>query len=355
MKSTQLALIICAGSLMRASNLCSAPPTVEELEHRCIKYRLENVKQGYVRMLVVDDPHPQAMERLYESTFDENRVRQVRRVRLVGRDKWGGAEKIIVTPRLYMSDHGDVTYPPNVQINPAADHGSLREKSRVLNLQALGMDISGVDMLHTAHLETLLNRADRTKPIVQTDRCDDLETWRIDYDFKRPSQISETHVRIWIAPSQGDSVVRLKLQTNQNGKLRTCVVDTQLKRYPIGGVWFPFKVTKTLELDGLVLNRQVTAVEEARFGEPIDDAAFTSAGLELKPGRQVVDSTSGQPWLKVWDGKDLADPSVVRTATPSRDNRRWFLWTSSVGLALMAVIYFWRFYRGRKSSAGSGA
>ncbi|HEY7153231.1 MAG TPA: hypothetical protein VH575_04655, partial [Gemmataceae bacterium] len=107
-------------------------------------------------------------------------------------------------------------------------------------------------------------------------------------------------------------------------------------------------------LDGLVLRRQVTTVEEARFGEPVDEAAFTPAGLELKPGREVVDSTSGQPWLKVWDGKKLADSSGVQTAPANPDRRHWVLWALAIGLALLSIFYIRRIIRQRRSASNPG-
>lgn len=355
MKATRFFFAISIGHLMLASNVCSASPSAEELERNMIKYRLENIRRGYVRIFVVDDPSPHPYESKYETTFDETQIRQIRRLRSLGHDQWGDPEKIIVTQKSYMHSIEYGMDPPVAEIKPITktEYVSIREAARILNIQALGIDINGISMLHTAHVETLLNLVDRSNVTVQEDRRGELETWRINYEMKRPNQKELAHVSLWIAPSQGYSVVSMKLRAKQGGKIETCVLDSQLKQYQAGDVWFPVKVTKTLDLDGRVLDRQVIAVEEAHFGGQIDDATFTPAGLELKPGRKVVDSTSGMRWLKVWDGKGLADPSSVPEA-PAKPNRdQLLLWPIAIALALLAFFYFRRAIQRRKSTAGA--
>lgn len=358
MKLSSLDPIVCAALVVTLSGsaLRAEAPNVEDLERRAITYRLENVKQGYVRMRVVNEkPPPSDTECLYEITFDPRRVRQVRRCRPQGRPEWGEPDSIVVTPDRYIADHVDAQSSTPVQVASAKDYRSPREHFRVLNVQALGMDANGADGLHTAHLESLLNRADRAATTVHADVRHGLETWRIDYDLKHRQRGWTAHVSLWIAPSQGFSVVGVEHRADQDGARYTTVVDSQMQQYPPGAVWYPSRVTKTVKEDDRVLDRQVITVEEARLGGAIDESAFTLAGLELKPGRPVVDSTSGQPWAKVWDGKEAVDPSQVQTAVPSKDRYRWLLWVLAAGLALLAFFYIRRAVGKRRSAPNPGA
>ena len=122
-----------------------------------------------------------------------------------------------------------------------------------------------------------------------------------------------------------------------------------MKQYPSGGIWYPSKLIRLVREDDQVRNHQEIIVEEARFGSEINDSDFTLSSLDLKPGREVVDSRSGKPWEKVWDGKELVNPSGVPTAPANPDRRRWLFWILAVGLALMAIFYFRRVIRQRSS------
>jgi hypothetical protein len=348
-----IASLVCLAVLGVVPALCEPEPRVEELEQKCIRYRLENTKRGYVRMHVSDEIDPQQQtERLYEITFDEKRIRQVRRCRLLGNKRWGEPEKIIVTPKAYIDDSEYVQTP--VQMAPVSNYKEPREHLRVLNPQLLGMDLGGVDMLHFSHVEMLLNRSNRTPPTVQLDELAGLKTWRIDYKLKE----NGAEIKVWIVPDQGFSVVRAEAHTVQkNGERLVEATDSPLKQYPVGDIWYPRTVFKTLKRDGQVIKRQVVTIEEARFGGPIDDTAFTPTGLDLKPGREIVDSTSGLPWRKVWDGKKLVDPSAVKTNPPNPERHRrprWLQLTLAACLGLIAAFYFWRAFR-RRSASNTGA
>jgi hypothetical protein len=351
-------LIVCAAQviLARSNGLCSEAPGFEDLEKKAIRYRLENFKQGYVRIYVIDDePSPHNTECLFEITFDEHRVRQIRRSRQRGSTLWGKPEKIIVSQDKYITDHENADKDLAVHIAPATDYKSAREHFGVLNIQALGMSPNGAAMLHTAHVESLMNRSDRTPPEVHADVRDGISTWRIDYMLKDPQQKGGANVSLWIAPSQGYSVVGIYYHVDQDGKKYSTIINTQMKQYPEKDVWYPYKLIKTQKEDDRIIDRQVVTVEEARFGGLIDEAAFTPAGLELKPGREAVDSTSGQPWAKVWNGKEMVKASGVKTAPVNPDRTRWLLWVLAVGLALLVVFYFRRVIRRRGSIPRAGA
>jgi hypothetical protein len=349
-------LVVCAAQSLlieRESAFCSDATNVEEIEKKSISYRLENIKQGYVRMHVTEE-NP-TTETVFEITFDAHNVRQVRRCRLRGEPHWL-MEKIIVTPKIYIAVHQNVDITA-VQINPVTNLKSPREHYGVLNIQALGMTPNGASRLHLDHVESLMNRSDRTPPKIQKDNHEGLDTWRIDYEIKTLEREGESKASLWVAPSQGYSVVGYYHYADQDGKRYSTTINTQMKQYPEKNVWYPYRLIKTLKEDDRILNRQEVIVEEARFGGPIDENAFTLAGLDLRPGQEVLDSTSWVPWAKIWDGKKLVDPSAVKTnpPIPERHRRpRWLQLTLAAGLGLMAAFYFWRVIKKRRSSSNTG-
>jgi hypothetical protein len=360
MKCSQRLIVVSAGFLLLRAvpSLCSSFITVEELERNAITYRLENVKQGYVRIHVIDyEPSERRLERLYEVTFDQNRVRQIRRLRNIGDLEWGDPEKIVVTPKIYIDDIEFID--TAVSVVPATRYKNPRTLSRVLNVQALGMDSGGVNLLHIAHVESLLNRADRIGPTVHDEQRNGMDTWRIDYRLKIENQKTEPSIALWIAPSQGFGVVGIEVRFERNGKHYKTVIDSQLKKYPLGEIWYPSKVVRLVKKEDEVQSHQVILVEEARFGHQIDDAAFSLGGLDLKPGREAVDSTVDKPRAKIWDGEKLVDPSCVPAATPSNPVRnrrpRWLQLTLAVVLGLTAAVYFWRAFKKQRSASNPGA
>lgn len=348
-------LVFCCAQLMlgREFALCSESPSVEELEKKAIAYRLDNIKQGEVRLHVIND-HPPS-EIIFDVTFDEKCVRQIRRYREQGKADWSKPEKIIVTPEKYIADHEDTDVPVVVQIASATDYSSPREHFGVINLQALGMTPNGASMLHVARVESLMNRSDRTMPEIHPDVFEGIDTWRINYDLKSPQTNESAKVAIWIAPSQGFSIVGIYYQADQDGKRYSTSINTQMKQYPERDVWYPKRLTKVQKEDDRITDRQEAIVEEARFGGAIDASAFTPAGLKLDLGRKTVDSTSGTPLLKVWDGKELTNPSSIETAPANPDRRRLILWILAAGLGLMAVFYLRRAIQQRKSTSSPGA
>lgn len=355
MRSAPMVIVLCAARLLLAREvaLCSEVPSVEELEKKAITYRLENIKQGNMRLRVIDDTP--STECLFDITFDEHRTRQIRRYRMRGKTDWSKPEKIIVTPDRYITDHEDTTNPVVVEIAPAIRHNSPREHFGILNVQALGMSPNGAARLAHAHVEMLMNRSDRTPPKVHADIRVGINTWRIDYEIKNGEKEGRPKVSLWVSPSQGFSVVGIEFRSDQDGHRYTSIVDSQMRQYPDKGFWYPSKLIMTSKEDDRITNRQEVIVEEARFGGPIDEIAFTPSGLELKPGQKVVDSSSGVPWLKVWDGKELADPSQVKVAAPSSVHHKWLLVILAVGLGLMAAFYFWRVIKHRRSVSNLGA
>jgi hypothetical protein len=327
-------------------------PSSEELERAAVQYRVQHIKRGSVRMHVTDSGRMNN-ERLYEITFDEKRIRQVLRSRPPGAPDWGKADKIVVTPDNYIMDDEASPTPVAVYLGSSKDYVSPRQHLRALNIQALGMHTSGVNNLHSTHLESILNRSDRTNPVVRLDPQGGVEAWRIDFS-KTPKQDGvNTEISCWIAPRQGYGVIRIEARSNHSGRKATGVLECKLKQYPNDNVWFPSKMTRTVTMDGAVTARQVATVEEATFGGEVDEKAFSLTGLGLEPGREVLDASSGQAWGKVWNGDEAVFPSKVRTSSVKEERRPLLLWGLAVGLALAAIFYFRRIIRHRRSSAGA--
>ena len=162
MKCKLKMLMMCVTLLLLAgvTGLSAVPPTLEVVEKRAITYRLEHVKQGYVRMHVIDyEPAQRRSERLYEVVFDRDRIRQSRRWRKLGEEKWGEPANIILTPKTYVDDLKLNDTP--VALVPAKLYKDPKKHCARLNVQALGMDTGGADLLHIAHVESLLHRSDR--------------------------------------------------------------------------------------------------------------------------------------------------------------------------------------------------
>ena len=350
-------LVVCATQSLLLiegeSALCSDATSIEDIEKKSISYRLENIKQGYVRMHVTEE-NP-STETVFEITFDAHNVRQIRRSRQRGESHWL-IEKIIVTPKIYIAVHQKVDITA-VQVNSITNLKSPREHYGVLNIQALGMTPNGTSRLHLDHIESLMNRSDRTSLKIYKDNHEGLDTWRIDYEIKTPERKGESKASLWVAPSQGYSVVGYYHHADQYGKRYSTTISTQMKQYPEKNVWYPYRLIKILREDDRILNRQEAIVEEARFGGPIDETAFTLAGLDLRPGQEVLDSTSGVSWAKIWDGEKLVDPSEVKInpLNPERHRRlRWLQLTLAACLGLIAAFYFWRAIQRRRSITNSG-
>src|SRR5579884_1668265 len=332
--------------LVPLSAVAADDTDIKKIERASISYRLEHVKRGHVRFRVSNEIHPvQQSEFLYEFFFDDSRIKQTRMCRLLGKDTWGKPENTILTPSTCIND---VEYIDTaVQVSQGKKNDNVQERLAVINPRILGMVRGGADFLHKLDIEDLLNRSDANTTL-QSVKLEGDAAYRIDHHGANKGAY---RCSIWIIPDKGFSVARTEILLDQQGKKIIQTVDSRLKQYPLNGVWYPERVITTNTRDGDVLLRQVVYVEDARFGELIDDNAFSLSGLNLEPGRQIVDSSSGLPWGKVWDGQEAVEPSDVRTSSPAQLERRpLLLWSLAVGLGLLAIFYFRRVIRQRKSS-----
>jgi hypothetical protein len=330
------------------SDLRGADAEIKRIERSSISYRLENVKRGYVRIRISNEIHPvQRGEFLYEVFFDDNRTQQIRSCRLLGQATWGKPEKAVITPTSYIKDVEFID--TAVLVSQTKNNDNAQQRLAVINPRLLGMVRGGADLLHTLDIEDLLNRSN-SNTTIQSVKLESDTAWRIDYHGTKEGGYG---CSIWIIPEKGFSVARIELRMDQQGKRFMQTIDSHLKQYPLNGVWYPEHVIATDTLDGDLRLRQVVHVEDARFGESIDDSVFSLSGLNLEPGRQVVDASSGLPWAKVWNGTEAVESSGVRTAPVRVERRPLLLWSLAVGLALAGMFYFRRIIRQRGSSAGA--
>ncbi|MFO0843068.1 MAG: hypothetical protein U0797_11845 [Gemmataceae bacterium] len=290
--------------------------------------------------------NPQPSEFLYEIKYDESRVVQVRRGRLLGMAEWGEPTSIVVTPKEYIRDlHPDAVVEWMKQ--PAVAKKTGRD-FKVLNPRGLALDLNGASFLHKAQLDCVIfSPSARTPGKVTREKRNGIETYRIDYSTK----IDRAEVSVWIAPGQGYGVVAA--ESRDKKKQITMTIACRLKQYPVGSFWYPASVVQTISVKGDVRRKQVIEVEDARFGQAISDAAFTLKALGLKPGRQIGDETKGRSILRVWDGTKAVDPAELPAPIPdpslSGSPRAPFLF-GAVGLAALSFYCGWRVMR--KSRAG---
>jgi hypothetical protein len=113
--------------------------------------------------------------------------------------------------------------------------------------------------------------------------------------------------RCWLVPDKGCSVIRLEWSgtLRANGERRLAVlIENQLAQDAVSGVWFPKRSRSRTYTLGVLDTDQETTVELAELNRPLDDSAFTLAGLKLEPGTPVSDNVSGEQLF--WSGTDLS-------------------------------------------------
>jgi hypothetical protein len=326
----------------------SENPSPEDVERAAVSYRLKNAKQGYVRFRVVNKADPQPVEFVYETTFDAARIAQTRRARRLGQSKWGEANHVVVTPREYILDRH-----PKAVVERWKQAGAPKQAGAdfmVLHPQPLGMDLNGADHLDKSRADcVLISPSARTPATITREPRDGLDAWRLDYKTKATGN----EVSVWLAPGQGYGVIAAEYR-NLRSQLVTSI-RCRHKQYPAGGVWYPERLVKTIAVNGEVRKSQVVEVEEARFGGPVADAAFTLGSLGLKPGRMIGDHTTGQPLLRVWDGKRPVEPSEVPPEPPSLPPapgwRKQALIAAAAGLGALALGCFLLLLRRRRAAA----
>lgn len=322
-------------------------PSFERIVNQVLQYRRNSCFRGQVKLHAVNRSRlRQETEFEYTIVFDGNKLRFDRKSRLLGSPKWTRPEKYIVTEDRFIEDIDD-----ELIVNSGRrSHSDMRSYAdTVFHPRALGMTVSGTSgMIHNGFGE-LIGRADRIKPTVSKDNIGGTHTWRLEFQLPNGANVS-----VWVSPRQGYSLVRGETRLESpNGQVLQSVVS-ELTQYPEGGIWYPSRTEHELSLNGEWHERQTIFVRKAEFGRDIDPTVFTLAGLDLKAGRVVQDSTLGVPTGLIWDGKGTRRMTVNdtlgrRSSSLTRISwKSWLLLSNAVICAVLASILLIRFLRARR-------
>ena len=193
-------------------------------------------------------------------------------------------------------------------------------------------------VLHGASLESFLGLSDRRNTSVERQRVADLETWRIECECSDRSRR-----RMWIAPSQNYSIVRAIIVPGSGGGSLLDRIECENREYGSPGVWYPRRVCYERFVDGKFYYEVVLTVQKARFNQPVDEAVFTLAGMDIPEGTRVIGLSGLGQGPEMWDGSSIVPlrmhdpPGDLDGERPSGRNpfRRP---TSSIALLLVALL-----------------
>lgn len=177
---------------------------------------------------------------------------------------------------------------------------------------------------------------DRNPPTVATEQLNGTECRVLQWTMK-----DGLGAAVWVAPSKGNNIVRIKLEDATSVDL---LVSEDVTAVGQSGLWFPRVVRYETYKAGELTRREVVRIEEVRLNEPIDPSVFTLAGLALTEGTYVQTPDAKQSGF-LRDGKidtsrpktrfeDTAPPTPL-TAPPAGPN--YWLVGACVALVLAAV------------------
>lgn len=187
-------------------------------------------------------------------------------------------------------------------------------------------------------LDEVVGSTDRSEPALAVEQVNGVECWAIKWITK-----SGIAVSVWIAPSRGNNVVRLKLE-DPSGSY-ACSVESEVVSVGKSGLWYPRKVRYEDYEDGKLAAHETVEVEEVRLNEPIAPSVFTLAGLSIPDNTYVQQPDAKQSgYLK--NGKidtsrattDYLDttPAPPTPLTPDKGFNYWLI-AACVGCVLAAV------------------
>jgi hypothetical protein len=238
----------------------------------------------------------------------------------------------------------------SVELKPL--NAELRKMAtEIFDPRLLGLWPGVYGLAHHHSLEEALGRPDREKPELRRERWKDLDCWVISY-----RDLRGTHIELWVAPSQGYSVVRCLAEGNASGKANRGVLETEYAPVGNSGLWYPRSWVYEGLFDGKPLDKEVGHVTELSFNEPLDDKVFTLAGMNIAPGTGIVgQEPNGQYKSLDWTGEAIIDhvnPHFSPTRQPAGTGWRGWLFGAAAGcsaLAVLAIAFYWR--RGGKPKA----
>jgi hypothetical protein len=196
------------------------------------------------------------------------------------------------------------------------------------------------------HLESFVARSDRQPPSVRSDPLNGVECWRVEFLTNDGSTI-----RYWVAPTQGNSVLRIEHAFTNSGDRYLDSVTTEVKRYESAGVWFPAScVFRRLQNDKPLREEKLT-IRVASFNQPIDPQVFELKGMNIPAGTLMQRVPRDPRGEVVWDGNEIV-PLYSPIASPSRSWTRTILLINAVVLAVAAAgLWVWYLRKRRQPVA----
>ena len=244
--------------------------------------------------------------------------------------------------------------------------GALQDKRYqfwVFDPRILGMTTESYVVYHVTKIDDFVGRKNRTALRATQERLrDELDTWKIEYDTT--SGAYKMAVRYWAAPAQGWGVVRVQSVIDFKGDTITNTVDSALRFFPKGGVWFPETMTRETTHSDVSKSprRERVVVTEARVNEDPDPALFEIASLGVGAGWPVhilSDGTNGKVTVREghWDGTQFAANTSSPAAGGARgkliaergSTRRGVVLWISVNAAILAAIVWLLYRRSRRA------
>lgn len=199
------------------------------------------------------------------------------------------------------------------------------------------------------HLESFIARADREPPSVRSEPLKGVDCWRVEFVTR-----DGCTVRYWVAPSQGNSVLRMEFAFTNGGDHYVDSVTSDIRWNESTGVWFPETCVYNRLVNDKPHREEKLAIRVASFNQPIAPEVFDLKGMNITPGTLMQRIPHDPRGEVVWDGKEIV-PLFSPTTTPSRSWTRTILAINAVVLAIVAVgLSVWYLRKRRQPAAPTG-
>jgi hypothetical protein len=203
-------------------------------------------------------------------------------------------------------------------------------RTAVFDPRVIGMTPEMFEHLHQSKLSAVLTRSDRVATKISAETLDGTKCWKISY-----LRNDGVNIRLWISPTEGDSLVYAESETLHKGQTILDSVACQMARSKASNVWFPETVTWRRRVDGDDLATEEARIYDCKLNVQPNKQLFTLAGFGIPSGTHVLDKrTAVHPQPMLWNGRDL---EPLRVVLPPRE----FLSASPGGRAFVNLaVYF---------------
>lgn len=113
---------------------------------------------------------------------------------------------------------------------------------------------------------------------------------------------------VWIAPSQGDGVLRVEVQHGAANVAFVTSVESTLKYDKVAKLWFPSYYEIRSTLDGVLMELEKVTVKSSRLNQKLDPTRFTLLDMNIPVGTGFMVNKKNQPKTVntyVWNGIEL--------------------------------------------------